>query len=70
MSTRVEKKSAEAVVARKRGNARGAKGRRNKTELEEKLKRKPSRGLRSKGATTTVAAQRVQRAEAVEPRRA
>ena len=31
-------KSAEAVVAKKRGNARGAKGGRNKTKLEEELK--------------------------------
>jgi len=35
---RAEEKSAEAVVAKKRGNARGAKGRRNKTKLERRLK--------------------------------
>ena len=35
---RAEKKSADAVVAEKRGNARGAKGGRNKTKLERRLK--------------------------------
>jgi hypothetical protein len=35
---RAEEESAEAIVAEKRGNARGAKGRRNKTELEKGLK--------------------------------
>ena len=35
---RVEEKSAEAVVAKKRGNAREAKGRRNKAKLERRLK--------------------------------
>jgi hypothetical protein len=33
-----EEKSAEAVVVKKRGNARGAKGGRNQTELGRKLK--------------------------------
>ena len=33
-----EEKSAEAVVAKKRGNARGAKGGRNKAELERGLR--------------------------------
>ena len=35
---RAGKRTAEAVVAKKRGNARGAKGRRSKTELEEQLR--------------------------------
>jgi hypothetical protein len=35
---RVEEKSAEAVVARKRGNARGAKGQRSKAKLGRRLK--------------------------------
>ena len=35
---RAEEKSAEAVVAKKRGNAGGAKGRRNKAELGRELK--------------------------------
>jgi len=35
---RAEEQSAEAIVAKKRGNARGAKGRRDKTELERRLK--------------------------------
>jgi hypothetical protein len=67
---RAGKKSADAVVAKKRGNARGAKGGRNQTKLEEGLKGSLRRGLKSKGATTTVAARRVQWAEAVEPQRA
>jgi len=37
-SVRAGEESAEAIVAKKRGNARGAKGRRNKTELEKGLK--------------------------------
>ena len=36
---RAEEKSADAVVAKKRGNARGAKGERNKAKLGRKLKR-------------------------------
>ncbi len=35
---RAGEESAEAIVAEKRGNARGAKGLRNKTELGEGLK--------------------------------
>ena len=35
---RAEEQSAEAIVAEKRGNARGAKGRRDKTKLERRLK--------------------------------
>jgi hypothetical protein len=35
---RAGKKSADAVVAEKRGNGRGAKGGRNKTKLERRLK--------------------------------
>ncbi len=35
---RAEEESADAVVARKRGNARGAKGGRNKTKLKKGLK--------------------------------
>lgn len=35
---RAEEKTAEAVVAKKRGNARRAKGRRNKAELGKNLK--------------------------------
>ena len=35
---RAEKKSADAIVAKKRGNARGAKGGRSKAELEKRLK--------------------------------
>jgi hypothetical protein len=67
---RAEKKTAEAVVAVKPGNAGGAKGRRSKTKLKERLKGRLSRDLKSKGGTTTVATLRVQRAEAVEPWRA
>ena len=37
-SERTEKKSADAIVAKKRGNARGAKGGRSKAELEMRLK--------------------------------
>jgi hypothetical protein len=37
-SGRAEKKSADAVVARKSVNADGAKGGRSKTELERRLK--------------------------------
>jgi hypothetical protein len=37
-SVRAGEKTAEAVVAEKRGNARGAKGRRSKAELERRLK--------------------------------
>ena len=35
---RAGKKSADAVVAKKRGNARGAKGGRSKAALEKRLK--------------------------------
>ena len=35
---KAEEESADAVVAKKRGNARGAKGGRNQTELERGLK--------------------------------
>jgi len=35
---RAEEKSADAVVVKKRGNARGAKGGRSKAELERRLK--------------------------------
>jgi hypothetical protein len=35
---RAEKESADAIVAKKWGNARGAKGGRNQTELEKGLK--------------------------------
>ena len=35
---RAGEKSADAVVARKRGNARGAKGGRSKAKLEKSLK--------------------------------
>jgi hypothetical protein len=35
---RAGKKSADAVVAKKRGNARGAKGGRSKTKLERRLR--------------------------------
>jgi len=37
-SVRAEEKSAEAVVAKKRGNACGAKGRRSKAKLGRGLK--------------------------------
>ena len=48
---RAGKKSADAVVAKKRGNARGAKGGRNQTKLERGLKGSLRRDLKSKGAT-------------------
>jgi len=67
---RAGEKSADAVVAEKRGNARGAKGGRSQTELGRELKEKLRRDMKSRGATTTVATPRVQRAEAVEPWRA
>jgi hypothetical protein len=38
LTVRAEKGAAEAVVAKKRGNSRRAKGRRNKTKLERGLK--------------------------------
>jgi hypothetical protein len=37
-SVRAEEESADAEVAKKRGNARGAKGGRNQTKLERGLK--------------------------------
>ena len=67
---RTGKKSAEAEVAKKRSNVRGAKGRRSKTKLERGLKGKLRRDLKSKGTTTAVVTWRVQRAEAMESGRA
>jgi hypothetical protein len=53
---RVEEKSAEAVVAKKAGNAAGAKGRRTKyKELEKRLENRRKKRTRITGATTTVA---------------
>jgi hypothetical protein len=46
---RTEEKSAEAVVAKKRGNARGAKGRRNKDKAREATEGKNEKGSEIKG---------------------
>ena len=75
---RAGKKSADAVGAEKRANAQCAfkllrlwsEGRKKQGSAREETEGKLGRDLKSKGTTTTVVSQRVQRAEAVEPRRA
>ena len=68
---RVGEKSAEAVVARKAGNAAGAKGRRTKErKLERELGDRRKARSRIPGATTTVANPGALGEEAVQPRTA